>query len=111
VLQYQLKHVIETGSVVAWPDVTAGNAERVEDRRFATWQTLADEFLSMRHETMRLLGEVKQAHLKLAIERPWLPAEQRSAAVFDYLRDFWWHDDSHRNQLRNAMRHKTSPRA
>jgi hypothetical protein len=111
VLQYQLRHVIEHGSVVTWPDVTAGNAERVEERRFTTWQTLTDEFLSMRHETMRLLAEVKPPHLKLALERPWLPVDQRSATVFDYLRDFWWHDDSHRNQLRNAMRHKTSPRA
>jgi uncharacterized damage-inducible protein DinB len=111
VLQRHLRHALEEGTIAAWPDVDAGNAERVSERRLSTWQALTDEFLSMRHETMVLLAALEPRQLRLAIELPWLPAEQRSKTLVDYLQGFWRHDHYHREQLRNAMRYKTSPRA
>jgi hypothetical protein len=111
VLQRHLSHVLDTDTLPAWPDVDAGNAARIAERRFTSWQTLTDEYLSMRHETLRLLSELKPKHLALAIEMPWLVPEKRSGTVLDYLRRFPRHDAHHRDQLRGIMRHKTSTRA
>jgi uncharacterized damage-inducible protein DinB len=111
VMQRHLRHVLDECVVPAWPDVDEGNAERIAERRLSTWQALTDEFLSMRHETMVLLAALEPRHLTLAIELPWLPAEQRTKTLLDYLQWFWRHEHNHREQLRRAMRHKTSPRA
>ena len=111
VLQTHLRHLLESGAVAAWPDVADGNAERIEARKFTTWQRLTDEFLSMRHETMTLLAQLLPAHLAEPIELPWEPPERRARTVLDYLSGFPQHDRTHRQQLRAAMKHRTSPRA
>jgi hypothetical protein len=110
VLQHHLRHIIETGRVAAWPDVTAGNDQRVTERRFSTDRALTDEFLSSRHETMRLLSTLKREHLGLEIEFWWEPTPNRHT-VLEYLQMFDRHDRTHRDQLRPAMKHNTSTRA
>jgi uncharacterized damage-inducible protein DinB len=111
VLQHHLRHIIESGRVADWPDVDAGNAERITERRFTTWQRLTDEYLSNRHETMRLLAQLQHQHLTLPIDLWWEPPERRRRTVRDYVGGFWSHDHQHREQLRPAMRFATSKRA
>ena len=111
VLQMQLRHVLEHGAPAAWPHVAEGNRERIEARAHTTWQRLTDEFLSMRHETMLLLASLDDGHLREPIERTWETPERRAGTLLDYLIWFPQHDGSHREQLRGAMRHRTSTRA
>jgi hypothetical protein len=104
VLQTHLRHIIEHNAVAPWPDVDAGNAERVHDRRFTTDRTLTEEYLSMRHETMLLLSQLKPKQLSLKIMLPWRP-DPDDHTVLDYLAGFEFHDRLHREQLRTAMKY------
>jgi hypothetical protein len=110
VLQSHLRHLVEHGTVMPWPDVAAGNAERIGERAYTTEAKLTDEFLSMRHGTMILLSQLKPAHLQLPVTRPWLP-EPNEGTVLDYLHGFHLHDRTHAEQLRPAMKFQTSARA
>jgi hypothetical protein len=109
VLQGHLRHIIETGAVADWPDVHAGNAQRLEDRKFSNDRILIEEYLSMRHETLRLLAQLTPAHLALKIDLWFLPDDPRRT-VLDYVLLFEFHDRQHRDQLRPAMNHATSQR-
>jgi hypothetical protein len=109
VLQGHLRHVTETGAVGEWPDIAAGNASRLEERRYTTPAALVEEYLSMRHETLRLIFELKPEHLGLKLDLWWRP-EPREHTLLDYLTSFHEHDRGHREQLRPAMKHNTSPR-
>jgi hypothetical protein len=103
VLQGHLRHIIEQGAVAEWPDVNAGNAERIQDRRLSTEHALTEEFLSMRHETMLLLSQLKAKHLELRISFWWEP-QPNERTILEYLVGFERHDRTHREQLRPAMR-------
>jgi hypothetical protein len=109
VFQRHLRHIIETGSVAAWPDIPQGNADLLADRRHSSDHALVEEFLSMRHDTMRFLAQLRPEHLALPIDLWWLP-EQRDRTVLDYVLLFPGHERSHRDQLRPAMKHATDPR-
>ncbi len=104
VLQLQLRHIMEHGSVAPWPDVDAGNAERLRERRQSTTGALTEEYLSMRHQTMLLLADLRPGHLQLPITYWWDEAagERR---VLDYVLMFERHERAHREQLRPAMRY------
>jgi hypothetical protein len=104
VLQSHLRHLIDHGSPAEWPDVAAGNAERVAERRFSTERALIDEYLSSRHQTMLLLADIEPKHLSQPIEMRWLP-EPHTRTVGDYLGWFDTHDRFHREQLRGAMKY------
>jgi hypothetical protein len=104
VLQGHLRHIIEHGEVAPWPDIDAGNAERVGERRLSTQRTLTEEYLSMRHETMRLLAQLRPGHLGLKIKL-WWPPQPEERTVLDYLLVFERHERGHREQLRPAMRY------
>lgn len=104
VLQHHLLHIIEHGSVAPWPDVDAGNAERVAERRASIDRRLTEEYLSMRHETMRLFARIERKHLALPIEFWWEP-RPNAHTVLEYLLAFERHDRTHREQLRPAMRY------
>ncbi len=104
VLQAHLRQIIAHGSVGPWPDIDAGNAERVGERRFSTHAVLVEEFLSMRHQTMLLLAELKPAHLRLPISFWWEPTPNEHR-VLDYVLAFDRHESAHREQLRPAMRY------
>lgn len=104
VLQTHLRALIETGEVAEWPDVAAGNAERTSERAQSTHEALMEEFLSMRHETMRLLSRLTREHLAAPINFIWEPAPNEHS-VLEYLQFFPAHDASHREQLRGAMKH------
>jgi uncharacterized damage-inducible protein DinB len=110
VLQGHLRHVIEHGRVGAWPDIDAGNAQRLEERRFSNDCTLVDEYLSMRHETLRLIARLKPEHLKLDIDLWFRPKREEPYTMLDYLLGFDNHDRNHAEQLRPAMKHATSTR-
>lgn len=110
VLQGHLRHIIETGAVAAWPDVEAGNAQRLHERRFSNDRALAEEYLSMRHETLRLVSQLNDEHLKLKIELPFRPKGEHPRTMLDYVLGFDAHDRAHRDQLRMAMKHATSMR-
>ena len=103
VMQRHLRHVIEHGVVAPWPDVHAGNAERLEERRNATDRALAEEFLSMRHETLLLFSQLRPMHLDLRIAFVWEPSPNERT-ILEYLLFFERHDRTHRDQLRPAMR-------
>jgi hypothetical protein len=109
VSQGHLRHIIDKGSVAAWPDVAAGNERLLAERRFSTHSALIEEYLSMRHETFVLLSQLQPAHLALPIELWWRP-EPREATVLDYILAFPEHERAHSAQLRPAMRHATNPR-
>ncbi len=105
VLHAHLRHIIERGTVAPWPDIDAGNAGRIAERHFSTHAVLVEEFLSMRHETMLLLAELKPPHLRLPISFWWDPPPNEHT-VLDYVLAFERHDRTHRAQLRPAMKHQ-----
>lgn len=102
VLQQHLRHVIEHGSLAAWPDVDAGNAERVRERRFSTHAALVEEYLSMRHETLLLMTRLKPKQLGLRMSF-WWQAQPNEHTLLEYLQHFPAHERAHREQLRPAM--------
>lgn len=104
VLQCHLRHIVEHGAVAPWPDVDAGNAKRVAERAHSTDRALTEEYLSMRHETLRLIARLEPAHPSLPIEFWWEPRPNQHT-VLDYLLAFERHDRAHREQLRGAMRY------
>jgi hypothetical protein len=102
VLQGHLRHVIEHGRVAAWPDIDAGNAQRIEERRHTTEGRLAEEYLSTRHETLRLIAGLKLEHLRLTFEISVRPFEITLADMLDW---FHPHEETHAEQLRPAMKY------
>ena len=104
VLQLHLRSLLEHGRVSAWPDIDAGNAERLAQRQYSNVRVLVDEFLSMRHETLRLISKLKPKHLKAPIVLLWLdpPGEYD---VSKYLDAFPVHEWNHCEHLRPAMKH------
>jgi hypothetical protein len=104
VLQHHLRHIIEHGSVTEWPDIDAGNAARIAERRFSTVTALVEEYLSMRHETRLVLSRLKQKHLALPITL-WFETPPADRTVLDYLLGFERHEARHRDQLRTAMKY------
>jgi Mycothiol maleylpyruvate isomerase N-terminal domain len=104
VLQRHLRNIVETGTVADWPDVAAGNARLLDERKHSTHAMLTDEYLSMRHETMLLLAQLKPAHLDLALQFWWEPAPNEHT-VLEYVTMFESHDRQHREQLRRAMKY------
>ncbi len=103
VMQGHLRYIIAHGTVAPWPDVTAGNEQRLEERRYSTDGALTEEFLSMRHETLLLFSQLKPRHLDLKIAFRWEP-EPNEHTILEYLLFFERHDRTHRDQLRSAMR-------
>jgi hypothetical protein len=103
VLQRHLRHVIEHHAVSPWPDIDAGNVQRLEDRRNSTDRALTEEFLSMRYETLLLFSRLRPIHLDLKLEFWWEPRPNEHT-VLDYLASFENHDRTHCQQLRPAMR-------
>lgn len=110
VMQRHLRHIVDTGAVAAWPDVGAGNVQLLEERQFSNDRALTEEYLSMRHETLRLISQLKCEYLELEIELWWEPKPPKPHTVLDYVRGFHAHDRSHRDQMRPAMKHQTSTR-
>lgn len=108
VFQMHLRHILETGEVAGWADVDAGNAERIAQRRFSADRALVDEYLSMRHETMLLLSQLKPKHFEAPIELWFRPEGQRHATMLEYIAGFDAHDRRHREQLRPAMKYATA---
>jgi uncharacterized damage-inducible protein DinB len=104
VLQTHLRHITEHGSVAQWPDIDAGNAERLAQRAQSTTTKLADEYLSMRHETMLLLGRIQPKHLSLPLSFWWEP-QPNQHTVLEYLQHFPVHERHHREQMRRAMKY------
>ena len=102
-MQTHLRDIIGHGAPAPWSDVRAGNAERLEERAQSTDRALTEEFLSMRHETMVLLSQLKPKHLEIAFAFVWEP-EPNVRTVLEYLLWFEAHDRTHREQLRPAMR-------
>ncbi len=110
VLQGHLRHVLEHGVAADWPDIDAGNAERLKEREFSNDRSLVEEYLSMRHATLRLLSQLKPEHLEPAITLWWLAEGERDRTVLDYVLAFERHERLHREQLRPAMKYATSTR-
>ena len=104
VLQGHLRHIMEQGGVASWPDVDAGNAERLHERRLSSESALVEEYLSMRHETMLLIAQLQPDHLWLPIRFWWEP-EKGEHTVLDYVLGFDRHERAHREQLRPAMKY------
>ena len=103
VLQTHLRSLIDTGAPAPWPDIDAGNAARLAERTYTTHDALTEEDLSMRHETLRLLAQLRPEHLSQPIDLWWKP-EPRRATVQMYLDGFHEHDDHHGEQLRGGMK-------
>jgi hypothetical protein len=110
VFQRHMRHIIATGTVADWADIDAGNAERVEQRKFSNDRTLIEEYLSMRHETLLLIAQLKPQDLQRPITLWWLPEGERERTILDYVLAFERHERLHREQLRPAMKYATSTR-
>jgi hypothetical protein len=104
VLQFQLRHIMEHGSVAPWPNVDAGNDERLRERRQSTVAALLEEYLSMRHQSLLLLAELRPEHLRLPIVY-WWDTVAGERTVLDYILMFERHEGAHVEQLRPAMRY------
>jgi hypothetical protein len=107
VFQSRLRSLIAEGTLPDWPDVAAGNAERLAERRVTPVATLVEEFLSMRHETMLLLAQLTARHVSVKMSMPWL-GDAKERTVLDYVRWFWRHERSHVEQLRRVMKYATA---
>ncbi|MEX2247581.1 MAG: DinB family protein [Dehalococcoidia bacterium] len=104
VFQKHLRSVVERGCVAEWPDVAAGNARLLEERRSSTVGALVEEFRSMRHESVLLLARLKPKHFGLKLTFWWEP-QPNEHTLLEYLLRFPRHEASHAEQLRPAMRH------
>ena len=104
VLQAHLRHILELEAIGEWPDIDAGNAHLVDERRLTTHAALIEEYLSMRHETVSLVAQLKPRHLRLTLEFWWAPRPNQHT-LLEYLRVFESHDRQHREQLRRAMKY------
>lgn len=104
VFQGMLEGVIERGNVPPWPDIDAGNAQRLAGRRFSTDRAFVEEYLSMRHETLRLLSCVRPEHLGFKMELWWMPTPNEHT-LLEYIANFWRHEHAHTEQLRPAMKY------
>ncbi|MDP9237069.1 MAG: maleylpyruvate isomerase N-terminal domain-containing protein [Chloroflexota bacterium] len=104
VLQFHLRHILDRGAVAEWPEVEEGNAERIAARANVADRALTEEYVSMRHETLVLLSRLEARHLDLRISLWWEPPPNERS-VREYLLAFPRHDQSHREQLRPAMRY------
>ncbi len=109
VFQRHLRSLVETGKVAQWPDVHAGNAERLAERKVSTVNALIEEYLSMRHGTMLLLAELKPKHVREVLFMPWMP-EPHERPMIEYIQWFWMHERTHVDDLRPAMKYATSLR-
>jgi uncharacterized damage-inducible protein DinB len=108
VFQTHLRSLIERGRVadapVASPQVAAGNATLVRGRQQSPHATLTEEYLSMRHETLRLLASLGPKDLAQPFTM-WWEADAPTRTVLDYVLFFPAHEATHREQLRPAMRY------
>jgi hypothetical protein len=105
VLQRHLEHVVELGEAADWPDVPAGNEQRLAERRHSTERALVDEYLSMRHGTLLLLAKLEPKHLSPAITFRWEEPPQQPHTFLEYLVAFERHERIHAEQLRPAMKY------
>jgi hypothetical protein len=104
VFQGHLRHIVEHGSVKPWPEIPEGNARLQAERQHSTVRALIDEYLSMRHQTMLLLAELRPEHLRLHIDLWFDP--QREPSVLSYILSFHRHEQQHAEQhLRPAMKY------
>lgn len=102
--QTHVRSVIDHHRAADWPDVGAGNAQRLAEREHSTERALIEEYLSMRHESVLLLSQLRPSDLDLPFVFIWeTPIATRT--VLDYLNWFERHDRTHREQLRPAMRY------
>jgi uncharacterized damage-inducible protein DinB len=107
VFQRNLRSIIETGTRQD-VDVDAGNAERIEERKHSTDRALTEEYLSMRHETLRLLSSLAEEHLRTLRSITFDGPDGGTVTMLDRMHMFPGHDRAHRDQLRPAMKHATA---
>lgn len=106
VVQHLMRSAIEDGGFGAFPDVAAGNAERLAERAQANVRSLVDELLSMRHQTRLLMSKLEPQHLALAIVAPRDPPVTFTLA--EWMNAYPQHDRVHGDNLRPAMKYRTS---
>ena len=104
VFQTHLRRLAEHGEPAEWPDVDGGNVRLLGERRWSSVPTLVEEYLSMRHETARLLSALKPKHLLRRLTFWWEPSPNEHT-VLEYLQRFHRHEQAHAEQLRGAMRY------
>jgi hypothetical protein len=97
ICQHFLRSLLEKGSVPAWPDADAGNAERVLARRGKSVSDLMEERAQHRSETIGLVGQLRPEHLEAPIDMPWF--DVRGAPFRVYLQSFPGHDINHTEEL------------
>jgi uncharacterized damage-inducible protein DinB len=103
VFQRQLRALLATGEAGRWPDEDADSRELVEERRSVTEEQLIEEYLSSRHETLRLLSQLRPGHLRATVRlRPDGP--QRDRTFLDFVSLFTEHEARHLSALRTAVR-------
>lgn len=101
--QRHLRSLIDHGVPAPWPDIDAENARLIDEREHVTTRRLIDDYLSMRHETLRLYARLTPELLAVMIPLPWRDNEQ--VPVRDMFLGFGRHEEHHREQLRPAMRY------
>ncbi|MDP3064739.1 MAG: DinB family protein [Chloroflexota bacterium] len=99
VCQMLLRGVLATGSVPPWPDIDAGNAELIEARRPKSVADLLQERQAHRQETLALLAQLTEAHLRVPIHLPWIST---TTTFSQYLLGFPGHDLGHTFEMETA---------
>ncbi len=70
-LQRQLRAVLATGAGTGLSDFGPEERDLVEERRGVSEEDLIEEFIASRHETLRLLSELRAEHLRAPASCPW----------------------------------------
>ncbi|MBI1885922.1 MAG: DinB family protein [Chloroflexi bacterium] len=97
VCQHLLRGLHETGRVLDWPDVDAGNAELISARGEKSVGELMEERAGHRRRTIELLSDLRPAHLEQPIELVFMGIGQ--VPFLRYLQGFAAHDIQHTWEL------------
>jgi uncharacterized protein (TIGR03083 family) len=106
VCQILLRGVLATGALPTGHDVDAGNAERIETRRPKSVDELIQERQAHRQETLALLVQLTEDHLKVPMDLPW---QNLTAPFSRYLLGFAAHDLGHTFELEAIAQAPSGP--
>ncbi|HWQ28198.1 MAG TPA: maleylpyruvate isomerase N-terminal domain-containing protein [Dehalococcoidia bacterium] len=101
--QGQLRAVLAAGRADRWPDAEQAHRDRVGERRDATEDQLIEEYIASRHETLRLLAQLRPAHLRAPV-RSGCDEPSRERSLLEYVNAFPQHEARHLAELRAAVR-------
>lgn len=101
--QRQLRAVLATGRADRSPDAEQVHCGLIDERRDASEEQLIEEYIASRHETLRLLAQLRPAHLRVPARFGW-DEREGERPFLEYVNAFPQHETRHLAELRAAVR-------